>query len=221
MSEKEEKVKTGWGIDNIPYPEGSALICTRDLLCVGCGICELACAFRHYGVLNRALSRIRIHKRMTPVSKSVQTVCAQCGLEERHCEKVCPQDPPVIHYDEEKQHMVVDAERCLGHECGRCAEACAGDAIHFYPLEHDYAIVCDLCEEDGVRRPQCVDVCPRNALEYIPARSYPYLKSAQHLWRIGAEEKAQLIHKRTYPLDWDGLGVSDEPFKEGRAKSDD
>jgi carbon-monoxide dehydrogenase iron sulfur subunit len=218
MSEKKEK--TGWGIDNIPYPEGAALICTRDLLCVGCGICELACAFKHHGVLNRELSRISIHKRMTPVSKSLQTVCAQCGPEERRCEGACPQDPPVIRFDEEGQHMTVDADRCLGEACGRCAEACGGDAIRFYPPEHDYAIVCDLCEEGGVRRPVCVDVCPRQALEYMAVRGYPYLKSSQHLWRIGVEEKTELIHKRTYPLEWDALGVTEEPFEEGRDEDD-
>jgi len=183
---------------------------------VGCGICELACAFYHFGALNRELSRIKIQKRMTPVSKSIQTVCAQCGPEERECEKACPLDPPVIHFDAKKQHMSVDTSRCLGHNCGRCAEACKGGAIHFYPPEHDYAIVCDLCERDGVRLPQCVDVCPRQALEYMPARSYPYLRDAQHLWRIGADEKAELIHKRTYPLNWDGLGVTNESFSESK-----
>jgi Fe-S-cluster-containing hydrogenase component 2 len=217
----ENKGKTGWGIDNIPYPEGPAQVYTRDLQCVGCGICELACAFRHHGTLNRELSRIRIHKRMTPVSKSLQTVCAQCGPEERRCEKACPIDPPVIHFDYENQHMTVDADRCIGKACGRCAEACGGDAIHFYPPEHDYALVCDLCEEDGLRRPQCVEVCPRQALEYMPSRGYPFLMTTQHLWRISADEKVELIHKRTYPLEMDNLGVTDKPFSERREKKDD
>lgn len=213
--EEEKEEKTGWGVDNVPYPEGSSLVCTRDLLCVGCGICELACSFHHYGLLNRELSRIRIQKRMTPVSKSIQSVCAQCGPGERECQKACPLDPPVIHFDSNKKHMDVDTERCLGHDCGRCAKACGGDAIHFYPPEHDYALVCDLCEKAGTRRPRCVDACPRQALEYMSARTYPFLNDAQHLWRIGADEKAKLIHKRTYPLGWDSLGVTDKPFSEG------
>ena len=214
MSSKKEETQKGWGIDNIPYPEGNALINTRDLNCVGCGICEMACAYFHYGVLNRELSRIRIHKLMTPLTKSLQTVCAQCGSEERDCEKACPVDPPVIHYDDEARRMSVDVERCLGEKCGKCATACGGDAIHFYPPEHDYAIVCDLCERDGVRQPMCVDVCPSQALEYMPARAYPFLKEAPHLWRISAEEKVELIHKRTYPLGWDSLGVTEEPFED-------
>jgi hypothetical protein len=48
----------------------------------------------------------------------------------------------------------------------------------------------------------------------MPSRTYPYLNSAQHLWRIGVEEKARLIGKRTFPLELDNLGVTDEPFKE-------
>lgn len=218
MSNK--KGKTGWGIDNIPYPEGPAQINTRDLQCVGCGICEMACAYEHNGTLNRELSRIRIHKRMTPVSKSLQTVCAQCGAEERNCEQACPLEPSVIYYDEENHHMTVDTERCIGHTCQMCAKACGGDAIHFYPPDHDYAIVCDLCEDAGTRRPQCVEVCPRQALEYMPSRAYPFLNNAQHLWRIGADEKVTLIGKRTFPLELDNLGVTDEPFSEEDDRDD-
>jgi hypothetical protein len=29
-------------------------------------------------------------------------------------------DPPVIHYDEKKFHMVVDSDRCLGSSCAQC-----------------------------------------------------------------------------------------------------
>jgi Fe-S-cluster-containing hydrogenase component 2 len=95
---------------------------------------------------------------------------------------------------------------------------CGGDAIHFYPPDHDYAIVCDLCEKDGERQPQCVDVCPRHALEYMSAarRRFTYLKESHHLWRIGVDEKTRLIHNRTYPLDWDDLGITETPFSEDK-----
>jgi len=52
----------------------------------------------------------------------------------------------------------------------------------------------------------------------MPVRGYPFLKSAQHLWRIGADEKTGLIHKRIHPLGWDELGVTEEPFEEGRGE---
>ena len=202
----------GWGVDNCLYPEGNALIWTRDLRCVGCGICELACSVFHFGVMNRELSRVRIHKRMVPITKSVQTVCAQCGPEERECEKACPLDPPVIHFDEARRHMAVDTDRCLGYKCQLCAKACGADVIHFHPPEHDYALVCDLCERDGERRPQCVESCPHNALEFMSSLMYPYLKQASHLWRMSAEEKANLFHQRLYPLATDSVGITDTPF---------
>ncbi len=216
MAKQEKVAEPGWGIDKIPYPEGTAMIWTRDLYCVGCRICQLACAMFHFGSLNRELSRIKIQKRMTPVSKSIQSVCAQCIPEERRCEKACPlKDKPAIYFDEQNLHMTVDKERCLGQQCGRCAEACGGDAIHFYPPDYDYAIVCDLCEKEGVRRPQCVDVCPAQALEYMSPRMWPFLKDVSHQWRMSADEKAELIHKRTHPLKWDSLGVTARQERKG------
>jgi carbon-monoxide dehydrogenase iron sulfur subunit len=207
----------GWGVDNCPYPQGNALISTRDLLCVGCGICELACSMYHFGVMNKELSRIRIHKRMVPITKSIQTVCAQCGSEERKCEKACPLKPSVIHFDKEKKHMTVDIDRCLGYRCQLCAKACGAEVIHFYPPEHNHAIVCDLCEKDGVRQPQCVEACPHNALEFRPTISYPFIKESSHLWRMNPDEKTDLFHRRLYPLENDNLGITDKLFS-GRLK---
>ena len=65
------EAKNGWGVDNLPYPSGPAFIQSRDDLCVGCGICEMACSMFHFGVINRELSRIRILKYLTPVSKAM------------------------------------------------------------------------------------------------------------------------------------------------------
>jgi anaerobic carbon-monoxide dehydrogenase iron sulfur subunit len=226
MSDKNIMEKTGWGIDNLPYPKGKAHVWTRDLLCVGCSICELACAMQHYGLLNRQLSRIKIEKMMVPTSKSVQSICNQCASENRACEKACPMDPPVIHFDDDKKHMTVDIDRCLGYKCGKCKKACGTDAIHFYPPDYNYAMVCDLCEKDGVRKPQCVEVCPRHALEYMRigggesasrGNARGALRESQHLWRISSEEKAELLHKRLYPLSYESMGVTEELFSE-RAK---
>ena len=37
----------------------------------------------------------------------------------------------------------------------------------FIHPEADYPLVCDLCETNGERRPECVEVCPNFALEYM------------------------------------------------------
>ena len=90
-AEKGKVEKLGWGVEHLPYPTGHAFIHTRDNLCVGCGICEMACSMFHYGVINRELSRIRILKYLTPISKAIQSICVQCDKkEERECEKACP-----------------------------------------------------------------------------------------------------------------------------------
>ncbi len=188
------KDKTGWGVEDMPGPKGVALIQARWDLCIGCGACEIACSIFHYGVINRELSRIRIFRYHLPVPKSVQNVCCQCPEKERECQKACPLDPPVIHYDDEKFHMVVDADRCLGSSCGQCASACPAAMPRFYLPDHDYSMVCDLCERDGVRKPQCVEICPHSALEFM-APQFP-----QHLERIHPDEKATCLAKRLYPL---------------------
>ncbi len=183
-----------WGIEDLPDPQGVAYISTRWDLCIGCGGCEIACSMFHFGTINRHLSRIRIFRYMLPLPKSVPAVCCQCSQEERECEKACPNDPPVIYYDEAVQHMVVDQERCLGESCAMCRDACPAAIPGFYPEEQDCAMVCDLCESDGQRRPQCVEICPTQALEFI-APKFP-----RHLERIHPDEKAGGLAKRLYPL---------------------
>ncbi len=195
MEEKEKSTaKEGWGVEDLPFPEGIAYIQARWDLCIGCGICEIACSMYHYGVINRELSRIRIYRYLTPVPKSVQNVCVQCREEERECQKACPLSPPAIYYDENLYHMKVDADSCLGSSCSACQEACPAAVPRFYPPDYDCPLVCDLCEKDGERRPQCVEVCPSYALEFM-SPLFP-----QHLERIHPDEKAECLSKRLYPL---------------------
>lgn len=201
--------KTGWGVENLPYPEGVAYIQTRWDLCIGCGACEIACSMSHFGAMDRGLSRIRIYRYLLPLPKSVQNVCSQCSAPERECQKACPVDPPVICYDEKAQHMKVDGERCLGSSCALCYEACPAKVPHLAPPEHDYPLVCDLCEKDGQRRPECVEICPSYALEFM-APEFP-----QHLERIHPDEKAECLAQRLYPLPKDRiLYPLDEPRRD-------
>jgi Fe-S-cluster-containing hydrogenase component 2 len=198
------KDKAGWGVENMPPPKKIGIIQARWDLCVGCGACEIACSYFHAGVLNRELSRIRIYRYHLPVPKSVQNVCSQCSEKERECQKACPVDPPVIHYDKSKLHMVVDVDRCLGSSCGQCASACPAAVPRFYPPTHDYSMVCDLCEREGVRKPQCVEICPTYALEFMEPQI------PQHLQRIHPDEKAACLAKRLYPLPEDKVQRSPE-----------
>ena len=203
----------GWGLEDLPYPEGTAYISTRWDLCIGCGGCEVACSMFHFGTINRHLSRIRIYRYLLPLPKSVQAVCCQCPEKERACQKACPVDPPVIYYDEAGQHMTVDEERCLGESCAMCRDACPAAIPGFYTDQKDCSMVCDLCEKDGQRRPQCVEICPTQALEFIEPR-FP-----QHLERIHPDAKAEDMAKRLYPLSQDR--VLQLPEEVWRQKGDD
>jgi len=202
--------KKGWGVENLPFPKGEALVEARWDLCIGCGYCEVACSMFHYGTINRELSRIRIYRYLLPAPKSVQNLCCQCSDQERECEKACPVDPPVIHYDAEKFHMVVDEDRCLGAKCAKCLKACPAKVPRFYPPEHNHAFVCDLCEKDGVRRPQCVEICPAFALEYMGPQ-FP-----QHMQRIHPDEKADVMAERLQPLPRNKVQISPEELFGGR-----
>lgn len=194
QKQKTTQEKTGWGIENMPNPKGVGYISSRWDLCVGCGACEIACSMFHHGVVNRELSRIRIYRYLVPLPKSVQNVCSQCPERERECQKACPEDPPVIHYDEKRQCMVVDEDRCLGSGCSQCRDACPADIPRFYPPDQDVSMVCDLCEKDGKRQPQCVEICPTQALEFVSP------KIPHHLERIHPDVKAASLAKRLYPL---------------------
>jgi len=160
--------------------------------CTGCRLCEYACVKQHYGKsLNPELSRVRVYH-VYPGPMAIPIQCSNCS--DHPCTSVCPVDPPVIHYDEKKFILKVDTERCLGHKCGRCAEACRRErssATHFYPPDHDYAIVCDQCDgvgPDGEPDPQCAKICPTKVFFYSAARggagrryAWPPEKIAQDL----------------------------------------
>ena len=64
----EAKVK-GWGKENYPYPTGAAFIECDEMKCVGCGICQMACSMKHFGVINKELARIQVRKYLLPYLK--------------------------------------------------------------------------------------------------------------------------------------------------------
>ncbi len=138
--------------------------------CTGCRLCEYACVKYHYGnTINPELSRVRVYL-MYPGPMAIPIQCSSCR--DHPCTKACPVKPKVITYDENKFIVKVDKERCLGHKCGKCAETCKkarSGSIHFYPPDHDYAIVCDQCDgagPNGEPDPQCAKICRFNVFFY-------------------------------------------------------
>ncbi len=164
----------------------------------------------HFGVINKDLARIQVRKYLLPLPKAVQTTCVQCPPQERECVKACPLDPPAIYFDRDMLHLVVDKERCLGQKCLLCKRACSADAIRIYPSVSSEPFVCDLCdtENKGNRNPQCINVCPYGALYYkgIARREQREAQLSNDMFRKHADEKAELIAKRLYPLTKESMG---------------
>jgi Fe-S-cluster-containing hydrogenase component 2 len=193
----------GWGKENYPYPEGAAFIECDEMKCTGCGICQMACSMKHHGVINKELARIQVRKYLLPLPKAVQATCVQCLVdEERKCEQACPLAPPAIHFDTTTLHMVIDTDRCLGKECLECRAACPVGAVRVYPSVSPKPFVCDLCDTQntGDRRPVCVNACPCGALRFVDSRDIFYNISTPDVFQVNADEKAELIAKRLYPL---------------------
>lgn len=203
----EETEKTGWGTGNYPYPKSDAYIECDEMKCTGCGICQMACSMRHFGVINKSLSRIQIRKYLLPLPKAVQVTCVQCVDEERECEKACPLSPPAIYYNKDLKHMVIEDDRCIGGKCLKCMKSCPAGAIRIYQPVSPKPFVCDLCdtENTGDRRPECIDVCPYGALNFLERIEFPSVYSANDIMRKHADKKAELISRRLYPLNKSSL----------------
>ena len=192
-----------WGREIYPPPKGVAFIEVNDLKCVGCGLCAEACSMQHFGVINKSWARIYVRKVLLPLPKAVAVSCCQCQAQERPCEKACPVDPPAIHFDDKTLHMTVNKETCLG--CQACKEACGSEAIRFVPEVAESPLVCDLCDtkNTGERNPQCVQICPVNALYYHNREER--VRPIRDTLRRSSEEKAGFIARRLYPLTRDSV----------------
>ncbi len=197
-----------WGKENYPFPRGAAFIECDELKCVGCGICQMTCSVKHHGVINKELARIQVRKYLLPLPKAVQVTCVQCPDAERECEKACVVSPPAIYFDKNLLHMVIDKDRCLGNTCLQCREACSAKAIGAYPSGSPVPFVCDLCDtqNNGDRDPQCVNICPYGALNLSSSQEHRFDYSVQDIRRKHADEKAELISHRLYPLKKDSMG---------------
>jgi len=120
--------------------------------CIGCGICELACAIQNERSLDAAKARIKVIH-MSPLACTA-VACRFC--EDAPCVRACPRN--ALSQSEQTGVILVDDERC--DLCGWCIEACPYGAIVVDP-ERNTVLICDLCGEE---EPKCVEFCPTEAL---------------------------------------------------------
>ncbi|MCZ6804602.1 MAG: NAD(P)-binding domain-containing protein [Proteobacteria bacterium] len=160
--------------------EASDVLLIDESICVGCDICEKACAETHDGA-----SRLNRHAGPRFASLHVPTSCRHC--EHPHCMKDCP--PDAIHRSPNGEVFIDDS--CIG--CGNCEKNCPYDVIQMTEIIETYksnlwswllfdkgiepgkelektkdknvvkkAIKCDMCK-DMEGGPACVRSCPTGA----------------------------------------------------------
>ncbi len=114
--------------------------------CTGCRVCELACSFKHEGLFQPSLSRIRVVKiEERGVNNPIS--CLDCS--KMLCMDACPTGAC--------QPFRVDQAVCIG--CRECVAACPFGAMDYHPIQR-VAFKCDLCGGD----PECVKYCIPGAL---------------------------------------------------------
>jgi Fe-S-cluster-containing hydrogenase component 2 len=124
--------------------------------CIGCGKCELACAFAHGRGGTPQQPRIHVTRRDPDTGFPV--VCFQC--ETAGCLAVCPTG--ALERNARTGAIEVHPDRCI--RCRACVAACPFGNMVWEDACHGPQ-KCDLCGGE----PRCVPFCPTRALEYLPA----------------------------------------------------
>jgi len=85
--------------------------------CTGCRYCEMACSYKHYGVLD--FNKARRHVVFDPEHVLFEAVqCRHC--EEPVCASVCPTE--AIRKDEKTGWVLINPMKCIG--CRSCVVSC-------------------------------------------------------------------------------------------------
>lgn len=157
-------------IHKIPRLQRSGVIRFDGSLCMTCRQCEVSCSLYHEGECNPSLSRIRIQYDDFTPGDPIAFICKQCDWPACYFACASLWNEPALYIDEATGARYIDPQRCKG--CSACLNAC--------PLTPEHSVInakklenkkiyfkCDLCY-DRPEGPVCVDICPSEALKYIP-----------------------------------------------------
>lgn len=136
-------------------PRSRFVTCDPDL-CVGCQLCEFACAMEKDENSNIARSRIRLVRTEPILMLSI--ACRACA--DPACVRSCPRHGALT-VNPANGLVIVDNDKCDG--CGWCIDACPFGVIILNP-ETKRVVICDLCA-GRLEGPACVEMCPKKALE--------------------------------------------------------
>jgi len=116
----------------------------KDVECMSCSACEVACSQAFYKQLDPRLSCVQIADKKGVVRPKV---CIQCGK----CARECPQE--AITQNAKGVYMISKA-KCVG--CGKCVEVCPFGVVVKAP-DRDVPSKCIAC---GI----CAKACPMDLL---------------------------------------------------------
>lgn len=123
--------------------------------CTGCRTCELACSSIKEDRFAPSLSRVSVYT-WEREGISVPMMCVQC--EDAFCLKACPTGS--IKRDPDTGAMLVSNTTCI--RCKICVQACPFGGTAF-DAEGSRILKCDLCGGE----PECVKLCPSQALQFV------------------------------------------------------
>lgn len=124
------------------------MLLTKPALCTECRICQLICAWRHFGENNPRRARIWINEDWPDNPK--MTVCRSC--KNHDCVAACPEG--ALSWD---GRVVLDESKC--DRCGACFEACPVKGLNPDP-DTDLPLSCDGCGGEYL----CTKWCPTGAI---------------------------------------------------------
>ena len=126
--------------------------------CTGCRMCVMVCSLTKSNTFNPARSRISIVK-WEEEGIMIPVMCQHC--EDPPCLPCCPVD--AVKKDREGTEAVsISNQTCIG--CRMCMAVCPFGGPSFDSTEGK-VVICDLCDGE----PQCADICPTGALQYVRA----------------------------------------------------
>ena len=140
--------------------------------CTGCRYCEIACSYKHYGVLSFEKARRHVVFDLEHiVFEAVQ--CMHC--DDPVCASVCPEE--AVKKDEKTGWVLINPMKCIG--CRSCVVSCPMGAPQF-DESLKVAVKCDFCDGD----PWCAKYCSPQAIQVLPREEA--LEIMKKMYEVGA-----------------------------------
>jgi len=123
--------------------------------CTGCRFCEMACSYKHFGVISFRKSNLRIVFDGERLEFEAVN-CQHCV--EPVCVAACPSE--ALSKDEETGWVRINPLKCIG--CKTCVYICPLSAPWF-DEDLNVAVKCDFCDGD----PMCAKYCSPGAIRVV------------------------------------------------------